>query len=156
MVNGIKMKAKLIKKEDLYILRAESMKPLAISDGGKEEPKHPKVLSEKGNELFFDEQGNLIKEEPKQEVGKEFYESADKTITVYRQETLEEAAKIYTRNIELGTRNDYNAFVAGANYQAKRMYSEEEVKQIIEATLIEYSDYVLADIPEWFKQFKKK
>ena len=40
--------------------------------------------------------------------------------------------------------------------QAERMYSEEEVKEIIEATLIEYSDFVLADIPEWFEQFKKK
>ena len=46
--------------------------------------------------------------------------------------------------------------------QAKEMekqqqgYSEEEVKQIIDATLIEYSDFVLADIPEWFKKFKKK
>jgi hypothetical protein len=36
------------------------------------------------------------------------------------------------------------------------MYSEEEVLQIIEATLITYSDFVLADIPEWFEQFKKK
>jgi hypothetical protein len=36
------------------------------------------------------------------------------------------------------------------------MYSEEEVKQIIDATLIEHSDFVLADIPEWFEQFKKK
>jgi hypothetical protein len=43
-----------------------------------------------------------------------------------------------------------------AKWQAERMYSEEEVKQIIEATLIEYSDFVLADIPEWFEQFKKK
>jgi len=43
-----------------------------------------------------------------------------------------------------------------AKTEFDRMYSEEEVKQIIEATLIEYSDYVLADIPEWFDQFKKK
>lgn len=38
----------------------------------------------------------------------------------------------------------------------ERMYSEEEVKQIIDATLIEYSDFVLADIPNWLEQFKKK
>ena len=38
----------------------------------------------------------------------------------------------------------------------ERMYSEEEVKQIIDKTLIEYSDFVLADIPHWFEQFKKK
>lgn len=37
----------------------------------------------------------------------------------------------------------------------EKMYSEEEVKNIIEKTLIEYSDYVLADIPEWFEQFSK-
>jgi hypothetical protein len=47
-------------------------------------------------------------------------------------------------------------FIAGAKWQQERMYSEEEVKQIIDATLIEYSDYVLADIPEWFEQFKKQ
>ena len=40
--------------------------------------------------------------------------------------------------------------------KVERMYSEEEVKQIIDATLIEYSDFVLADIPHWFEQFKKK
>jgi len=33
----------------------------------QEEPKHPKVLSESGNELFFDRKAYLIKEEPKQE-----------------------------------------------------------------------------------------
>ena len=51
---------------------------------------------------------------------------------------------------------DRIGFVHGAKWQAERMYSEEEVKQIIEATLIEYSDFVLADIQEWFEQFKKK
>jgi hypothetical protein len=40
--------------------------------------------------------------------------------------------------------------------QDKNKYNEEEVKQIIETTLIEYSDIVLADIPHWFEQFKKK
>ena len=43
-----------------------------------------------------------------------------------------------------------------AKWQQERSYSEEEVKHIIDKTLIEYSDYVLADIPEWFEQFKKK
>jgi hypothetical protein len=49
-----------------------------------------------------------------------------------------------------------HGFIDGAKWQAERMYSEEEVKQIIDATLIEHSDFVLADIPKWFKQFKKK
>ena len=33
-------------------------------------PQHPPVISENGNELFFDEEGNLIKELPKQDVDK--------------------------------------------------------------------------------------
>lgn len=37
-----------------------------------------------------------------------------------------------------------------------KMYTEEEVKQMINATLIEYSDYVLADVPHWFEQIKKE
>jgi hypothetical protein len=69
-------------------------------------------------------------------------------------ETLEDAADNWVRKPVIGTKRE--SFIAGANWQAERMYSEEEVKQIIEATLIEYSDYVLADIPEWFEQFKKK
>jgi hypothetical protein len=69
-------------------------------------------------------------------------------------ETLEEAALKY-KNLKLPD-DLYDAFISGANYQAERMYSEKEVKQIIEATLIEYSDFVLADILEWFEQNKKK
>jgi len=57
---------------------------------------------------------------------------------------------------EQAVRQKIRFFIEGAKWQAKKMYSEEEVKQIIEATLIEYSDYVLADIPEWFEKFKKK
>jgi hypothetical protein len=65
-------------------------------------------------------------------------------------ETLKQAAEQfeYTDGIY--------GFKQGAKWQAERMYSEEEVKQIIDATLIEYSDFVLADIPHWFEQFKKK
>jgi hypothetical protein len=75
---------------------------------------------------------------------------------------LEEAAEWFSDDdpncdYEAGIKTGkYQGFFEGAKWQAKKMYSEEEVKQIIEATLIEYSDYVLADIPEWFEQFKKK
>jgi hypothetical protein len=64
-------------------------------------------------------------------------------------ETLKQAAEQfeYTDGIY--------GFKQGAKWQAERMYSEEEVKQIIDATLIEFSDYVLADVPHWFEQFKK-
>jgi hypothetical protein len=76
-------------------------------------------------------------------------------------ETLEEAAEYYAHNnFNMHETNSYKelkkGFEAGVKWQAERMYSEEEVLQIIEATLITYSDFVLADIPEWFEQFKKK
>jgi hypothetical protein len=78
-----------------------------------------------------------------------------------KQESLEEAAEYYAHNyFDMHETNNYKAlkqgFIKGAKWQQEKMYSEEEVKQIIEATLIEYSDFVLADIPEWFEQFKKK
>lgn len=53
---------------------------------------------------------------------------------------------------KVGQKNINNLF----KNSAERMYSEEEVKVILDKTLIEYSDKVLADIPEWFEQFKKK
>ena len=64
--------------------------------------------------------------------------------------TIEEAAEQFEYT------NGIYGFKEGVKWQAEKMYTEEEVKQIIEATLIEYSDFVLADIPEWFEQFKKK
>ena len=71
-------------------------------------------------------------------------------------ETLNEAAKEYAKQHALSTRHiSHIGFEDGAKYMAERMYSEEEVKQIIDATLIAHSDFVLADIPEWFEQFKK-
>jgi hypothetical protein len=79
---------------------------------------------------------------------------------LYKQETLEEAAEKYAKTaegIDIPYQNGlYYGFVEGAKWQAERMYSEEEVRLILDKTLIEYSDIVLADIPEWFEQFKKK
>ena len=67
-----------------------------------------------------------------------------------KQETLEEAAEQFEYT------NGIYGFKQGAKWQAERIYSEDDVKQIIDATLIEYSDFVLADIPHWFEQFKKQ
>ena len=78
----------------------------------------------------------------------------DEELGLYKEEkqetTLEEKAEEYEYT------DGIYGFKAGAKWQQERMYTEEEVKQIIEATLIEHSDFVLADIPEWFEQFKKK
>jgi hypothetical protein len=78
---------------------------------------------------------------------------------------LEEAAEKYNDDFQIkgGSKAPHiknvhimNHFIEGAKWQQERMYSEDEVKQIIDATLIAHSDFVLADVPEWFKQFKKK
>ena len=72
-----------------------------------------------------------------------------------KQETLEEAAESYAKPFD----NRFwveATFKDGAKWMQERMYSEEEVKQIIDTTLIKYSDFKLADIPHWFEQFKKK
>ena len=70
-------------------------------------------------------------------------------------ETLEEAAEN-----KYGLSNQYSknriGFIAGAKWQAERMYSEEEVLNILQ----EFKRYLSFgdDISqlEWFEQFKKK
>ena len=48
----------------------ECLKKLMEIVGTIELPQHPSVISENGNELLFDKEGNLIKELPKQDVDK--------------------------------------------------------------------------------------
>ena len=60
-------------------------------------------------------------------------------------ETLKEVAE---RLIKL---NRQDAFYEGAKWQAERMYSEEEVLE-----LLRKSHFVELNIEEWFEQFKKK
>jgi hypothetical protein len=113
----------------------------------------------------------ISQEQPKQStVGKEFYESADEIITVYKQETLEEAAKNYINNdldlyesltdghisYDIAIDLLHKLFTQGAKWMEERMYSEEEVKLLLDKVLIDHSDIVLADIPEWFENNKKK
>jgi hypothetical protein len=51
-----------------------------------------------------------------------------------------------------------HAFVDGAEYQAKRMYSEEEVEKIVRDayTFGEKQFRYFGAFKEWFEQFKKK
>jgi hypothetical protein len=77
-----------------------------------------------------------------------------------KQETLEEAAKKYK---DLKLPDDlYDGFIVGAKWQSERMYSEEEVKDIVDKTIEKfykhrYADRTKAEMKElWFKNFKKK
>jgi hypothetical protein len=68
-----------------------------------------------------------------------------------KEETLREAAERYRFG------NTYDNFIRGAEWQEKRMYSEEEVIDLLQ----EMNDYPTIfegriDIKEWFEQLKKK
>jgi len=79
-----------------------------------------------------------------------------------KEETLEEAAEKYhkkiskKRNTQLGIPSQ--DFEAGAKYQAKRMYSEEEVLELLHKRMIHTlgDDYQETTTTKWFEQFKKK
>jgi Mor family transcriptional regulator len=76
-----------------------------------------------------------------------------------KQETVEEAAERYfplAEKIGGETYTSYKGFIAGAKWQADRMYSEEEVKNIIECYLHYLTVDSKLDADEWFEQFKKK
>ena len=102
----------------------------------------------------------IPKEEPNPlTVGKEFYESADKNITVYKQETLEEAAeRLYPNGCD-GTDRSAEIYrrilIEGAKLQAERMYSEEDLLSAFEAGMM-FIGEDKGSFREWFEEFKKK
>ena len=74
-----------------------------------------------------------------------------------KQETLEEAAKNYGKDIGNKDGTAQFDFIEGAKWQSERMYSEEEVIDLLQ----EMNDWPTIfdgriDIKEWFEQFKKK
>ena len=71
-------------------------------------------------------------------------------------ETLNEAAEKYAENkssAEVFQEAHIIDFKSGANWQAKTMYSEEEVLQLL-LRLQQTESY--DNLYEWFEQFKKK
>jgi hypothetical protein len=110
----------------------------------------------------------IPKEEPKQDtVGKEFYESADKVITVKRQEKkphsfCETPEEQCTMNYcdENGCQNRVRHLVEPKQEQDKNKYSEEEVLDLIykrDLYLLNRDEEIELELPEeWFEQFKKK
>jgi hypothetical protein len=75
-----------------------------------------------------------------------------------KQETLEEAAEKYAERKSSNPtfRNTHiRDFKAGADWQSERMYSEEEVYELLSKFHI-VTDGTLKFQKEWFEQFKKK
>jgi hypothetical protein len=147
----------------------------------KQKFEHPKVFSENGNELFFDEQGYLIREEPKQEP----CDNCNNDVCccmIRTQETLEEAAENYSKlkvnKDGLMSDKQIKDFISGAKWQQtqdKNKYSEEEVlesanylgfKQITSEELnsLPYQSFItdedgniwIIDKEKWFNKLKKK
>jgi hypothetical protein len=82
-----------------------------------------------------------------------------------KQETLEEAAEKYA-SISFNKQDLYDGFIAGAKWQAERMYSEKDMIEFGFSTYCYISE--LMGVPfnlisenrlnaeDWFEQFKKK
>ena len=85
-------------------------------------------------------------------------------------ETLESAREYYKRG-QLGFEKAADtemAFLKGARWQQERMYSEEEVYDIVEQAIKEnsikqlhffdggYSNPIYTNLKKWFEKFKKK
>ena len=79
-------------------------------------------------------------------------------------ETLEEAAEKYGEIYRCPATNDneycrhdiISAINFGAKWQANKMYSEEEVLELLLRSKIETTNHYYEDMKEWFEQFKKK
>jgi hypothetical protein len=72
-----------------------------------------------------------------------------------KQETLEEAARKWYSNTKLFDKGELNAFIAGAKWQAERMYSAEDLRNAYRwGTLVNQG--TKEHFNEWFEQFKKK
>jgi len=99
----------------------------------------------------------IPQEEPKQQLLKQYPLTPNEC---FKQETLEEAAEKYAegKSSNFSFRNTHiRDFIAGANFQAERMYSKEEVLKILLASNVELGIIdKTSEVEEWFNKFKKK
>ena len=98
----------------------------------KIKPIHPKVFSEKGNELFFDEKGYLIKEELERGT---IVDALKQVIDdKLKQETIDDFIKEYQKDKTYWTINEKDNeainMKIGAKWQQEQLYSKEEVEII--------------------------
>ena len=77
-----------------------------------------------------------------------------------KHETLEEAAERFLKDGARKFKTAKQVLIGFANWQAERMYSEEEVLQLLykrDLYLLNRDETVELELPEeWFEQFKKK
>lgn len=90
---------------------------------------------------------------------KEVYHSDDECYAKPKQETLEEAAENYSKTFIEDDGTAEVDFLEGAKWQAKKMYSEEEVYNLLCSMPNFYSMTIPQQVKardKWFNQFKKK
>jgi hypothetical protein len=74
-----------------------------------------------------------------------------------KQETLEEASEKYAKQFDYAEDSSPQLdFIEGAKWQQERMYSEEEVLEIIRQYALEEHLITSSKPDKWFEQFKKK
>jgi len=130
-------------------------------------PIHEQIIDLCGGEEQFKEIAGL---KPKQEIKLEDIFNYEKKrglrdlIDAHKQETLEEASWKHNPLKKLDGEFLRHAFKEGAKWQAERMYSEEELYNLLEGAikdchLWELEEHYSGDyknLKEWFKQFKNK
>ena len=107
----------------------------------------------RGNEKYY-YKIIIPQEEPEKLIGEKVMPLDNDNIEE-EEETLEEAADNWVRKPVIGTKRE--SFIAGANWQAERMYTYDEMRTIA------YNAYCLGQIDsptegkfnEWIQQFKK-
>jgi hypothetical protein len=70
-------------------------------------------------------------------------------------ETIEEAANNWIKNTSEFV-SVKNGFIEGAKWQAERMYSEEEVLDILYKHTVDIFKGTRLTLTEWFEEVKKK
>ena len=150
-------KAKEMEKEQMFKCKGNNDNGCFMESPGHDcgcfkriQQEEPKQLTDLEIAMKLEE---IEREDLKQETtGKKFYESADAVITVSKQLTeLEVAIKL--EEIDREEYQSVKDFSRGAKWQAKRMYSEEEVLQLL-LRLQQTESY--DNLYDWFEQYKKK
>ena len=120
-----------------------------------EEPKkEPKQRLEKYSERFDNKENEVVDG---------IFNPENWGRRVVKQETLEEVAKkkypMFKGETYIGNNKKMlrrAAFIKGAEWMKERMYSEEEVLEIIDLLFHQYASSFRIDAKEYFLQFKKK
>jgi len=148
-------------EEPKYITVKE---PCSLCDGTGEKNRNESCNSTRKCDLCNGEKywnKKILVEEPKQYTSEELEGFEDfKKLIKPKQETLEEAAKEFyppaTTDLICAPKLVRDAFIAGAKWQSERMYSEEEVYNILVEHTIELFKGQPCMLDEFFEKFKKK